>query len=74
LLFIGYDEEFGDEAFAAFMSAESTSGRAKADDNLFSFTMMAEQGEFLRVLSEISGASATTVPAIVAELVAATSV
>ena len=44
------------------------------DNNLFSFTMMAEQGEFLRVLSEISGASATTVPAIVAELVAATSV
>ena len=76
LLFIGYDEEFGDEAFAAFMSAESTSGRAKADDNLFSFTMMAEQGEFLRVLSGISGATvpATTVPAIVAELVAATSV
>ena len=77
LLFIGYDEEFQDEAFAAFMSAESTSGRAKADDNLFSFTMMAEQGEFLRVLSGISGATpspATTPAEIVAELVAATSV
>jgi len=39
-------------------------------------TMTAEQGEPLRVLSGISGAStpATTVTAIVAELVAATSV
>jgi hypothetical protein len=48
----------------------------KADDNLFSMTMTAEQGEPLRVLSGISGATvpATTPTAIVAELLAATSV
>ena len=76
LLFVGYDAESLDEGFAAFSSFESTSGRAKTDDNLFSMTMTAEQGEPLRVLSGISGAStpATTVTAIVAELVAATSV
>ena len=76
LLFIGYDEESLEEGFLAFESFESTSGRAKTDDNLFSMTMAAEQGEPLRVLSGISGAStpATTVTAIVAELIAATSV
>ena len=74
LLFIGYDAESLEEGFVSFASFESTSGRAKADDNLFSMTMTAEQGEPLRVLSGISGASATTVTAIVAELVAATSV
>jgi len=36
--------------------------------------MKAEQGEPLRILSGISGASATTKAAIVAELLAATSV
>lgn len=75
LLFIGYDAISLEEGFAAFSSAESTSGRAKTDDNLFSFTMQAQQDEFLRVLSGISGATvpATTVTAIVAELIAATS-
>jgi hypothetical protein len=76
LLFIGYDAESLDEGFVAFASFESTSGRAKSDDNLFSMTMTAEQGEPLRVLSGISGATvpATTPTAIVAELLAATSV
>jgi hypothetical protein len=74
LLFIGYDAESLEEGFVSFGSFESTSGRAKSDDNLFSMTMTAEQGEPLRVLSGISGASATTVTAIVAELKAATSV
>jgi hypothetical protein len=76
LLFIGYDAESLEEGFVAFASFESTSGRAKSDDNLFSMTMTAEQGEPLRVLSGISGATvpATTVTAIVAELLAATSV
>jgi len=72
ILFIGYDAESLDEGFAAFKSFESTSGRAKTDDNLFSMTMMADQGEPLRVLSELSGASATTATAIIAELLAAT--
>ena len=74
LLFIGYDEESLEEGFVAFSSFESTSGRAKTDDNLFSMTMKAEQGEPLRILSGISGASASTKAAIVAELLAATSV
>ena len=76
LLFVGYDAESLDEGFAAFASFESTSGRAKTDDNLFSMTMTAEQGEPLRVLSGISGATipAITPTAIVAELLAATSV
>jgi len=74
LLFIGYDEESLEEGFVAFASFESTSGRAKTDDNLFSMTMKAEQGEPLRILSGISGASASTPAAIVAELLAATSV
>ena len=76
LLFIGYDEESLDEGFVSFSSFESTSGRAKADDNLFSMTMSAEQGEPLRVLSGISGATspATTVTEIITELVDATSV
>lgn len=72
LLFIGADEDYGDDAFAAFQVAESTSGRAKTDDNLFSFSIRAEQGEFLRVLSGLSTVSATTVADIIAELVAAT--
>jgi len=77
LLFIGYDEESLEEGFVSFASFESTSGRAKTDDNLFSMTMMADQGEPLRVLSGISGASpspATTTAEIIAELKAATSV
>lgn len=74
LLFIGYDAESLDEGFVAFKSFESTSGKAKTDDNLFAMTMMADQGEPLRVLSGISGATATTPTAIVAELIAATSV
>jgi len=37
-------------------------------------TMMADQGEPLRVLSGLSGVSATTATAIVAELLAATNV
>lgn len=76
LLFVGYDEEALDEGFVAFSSFESTSGRAKSDDNLFSMTMSAEQGEPLRILSGVSGAfvPASTPTAIVAELIAATSV
>ena len=74
LLFIGYDGTYQEEAFVSFTSAESTSGRAKDDDNLFSMTMTAEQGEFLRVLSGLSSVSATTNAAIIAELIAATNV
>lgn len=77
LLFIGFDEESLEEGFVSFSSFESTSGRAKTDDNLFSMTMTADQGEPLRILSGISGASggaASTPTAIVAELLAATSV
>jgi len=74
LLFVGYDEESLDEGFVAFESFESTSGRAKTDDNLFSMTMGAEQGEPLRVLSALTGASATTTTQMVTELVNATTV
>lgn len=77
MLFVGYDEESLEEGFVAFESFASTSGKLKTDDNLFAMTMAAEQGEPLRILSGISGASggaASTPAAIVAELLAATSV
>lgn len=74
LLFIGYDGVALDEAFSTFQSLESTSGRAKTDANLFNFNLVASQGEIVRVLTGISGASATTTDTIVAELLAATSV
>jgi hypothetical protein len=76
LLFIGYDAVAEDEGFVSFQSSEFDSGRAKTDANLMAFNMRAEQGELLRVLSGISGATvpATTKPAIIAELLAATSV
>ena len=76
LLFVGYDAVAEEEAFAKFNNLESTSGKATSDENLFTMNLMAEQGEMLRVLSGISGAStpATTVVAIEAELIAATSV
>ena len=74
LLVIGWDAKAGFEAFAHQDTTESTSGVAKDDENLFTMTLMAEHQEYLRVLTEISGATATTVPAILAELIAATSV
>jgi len=74
LLVVGWDAKAGFEAFASHDTTESTSGVAKDDENLFTMTLMAEHQEYLRVLTEISGASATTVPAILAELIAATSV
>ena len=76
LLFVGYDAVAEAEGFAAFQSMDFDSGRAKTDANLMAFNMRAEQGELVRVLSGISGATvpATTKPAIIAELLAATSV
>jgi hypothetical protein len=77
LLFIGWDAKAEDEAFVKFKSLESTSGKAKTDDNLFNFILMAEHSEILRHLTSITGASggsATTKTAILAELLAATSV
>ena len=75
-LYIGNDNVYQEEAFARVTTTESTSGKAKEDDNLFAVTMSAEQGEYLRVLSGISGATtpATTAAQIRAELIAATSV
>lgn len=76
LLFIGYDAVAEEEAFLSFNSLESTSGKAVTDENLFTMTLTAEQGEMLRVLSGIASATvpATTKTAILAELIAATSV
>jgi hypothetical protein len=76
LLFVGYDAVAEAEGFAAFQSMEFDSGRAKTDANLMAFNMRAEQGELVRVLAGISGATvpASTKPAIIAELLAATSV
>jgi len=74
LLFVGYDEESLDEGFVAFESFASTSGKLKTDDNLFAMTMAAEQGEPLRVVSALTGATATTTTQIVTELVNATTV
>jgi len=74
LLFIGYDAITEDEGFVKFNNLESTSGKATSDANLFVMNLMAEQGEMLRVLSGLSGVSATTTTAIIAELVAATNV
>ena len=74
LLFIGYDAVAEDEGFLKFNNLESTSGKATSDENLFTMNLMAEQGEMLRVLSELSGVSATTTTAIEAELIAATNV
>lgn len=74
LLFVGYDAIVGEEGFLKHGTTESTSGRAKDDENMFSMTLTAEQGEFLRVLSGISGASATTKTEIIAELLDPTSV
>lgn len=74
LLFIGYDAVVGEEGFVKFSTAEGTSGKAKTDDALYTFTMMAEQGELVRVLSGLSTVSATTTTAIVTELLAATNV
>lgn len=73
-IFVGWDAISGDEAFARFQTAETTTGRAKTDANLTSFSMMAEQSELCRILTGISGATATTPAAIAAELIAATSV
>lgn len=75
-IFVGWDAISGDEAFARFQTAETTTGRAKTDANLTSFSMMAEQAELCRILTGISGATtpATTASAIAAELIAATSV
>jgi len=74
LLFVGWDAIAEDEGFAKFSNLESTSGKATSDEALFSMNLMAEQGEMMRVLSGISGATATTTVAIEAELIAATSV
>lgn len=74
LLFVGYDAIAEDEGFVKFNNLESTSGKATTDENLFSMNLMAEQGEMVRILSEISGVSATTLTAIRAELIAATNV
>lgn len=76
LLFIGYDAVSEEEGFLTHQTAEGTTGRAKDDDNYTSVTLVAQQGEYVRVLSEISGttpASETTAE-IVAELLAATNV
>lgn len=72
LLVIGYDAKAGFEAFLHQETTESTSGRAKDDENLFSMTLRAEHQEYLRVLSEVDGE--TTVAGIVAELLAGTNV
>lgn len=72
LLFAGYDAVSQEEGFLTHQTAEGTTGRAKDDDPLTSVTLVAEQGEYVRVLSEISGATATTTAEIVAELLAAT--
>jgi hypothetical protein len=76
LLYVGWDVEAEFEAFLKYQSHEFTSGRAKSDANLFQLNLMAEHSEPLRVLSGISGATvpATTKAAIIAELLAATSV
>jgi hypothetical protein len=76
LLFVGYDKIVENEGFLKHGTTESTSGRGKTDANLFSATLTAEQGEYVRVLSGISGATvpATTKTAIIAELLVPTSV
>lgn len=74
LLFIGYDAVAREEGFLTHQTAEYSTGRAKDDDNFMSPTLVAEQGEYVRILSEISGATATTTEAIIAELLAATNV
>lgn len=76
LLFIGYDAIAQEEGFLTNSTSASTTGKLKTDDNFTTPTLVAEQGEYIRVLSGISGATvpATTTPAMVAELIAATSV
>ncbi len=74
LYFVGFDAIVEEEGFLKHGTTEATSGRAKDDDNLFSMTLTAQQGEFVRVLSEISGATATTKAEIIAELLDPTSV
>ena len=74
LLFVGYDSIGEDESFLSYTSNESTSGKAQEDDNLFSMVLTATQSEILRVVTGLSGVSATTKTAIIAELVAATNV
>lgn len=75
-LFVGYDAVVGEEGFVRFNTAASSTGKAKGDAALMTFTMTAEQVELVRGLSGISGATvpATTAVAIAAELIAATSV
>jgi hypothetical protein len=76
LFFVGYDKVATDEGFLTHQTAAATTGRAKADDNLTSVSLIAEQGEYVRVLSGISGTTppSTTTAAIIAELLAATNV
>ncbi len=73
---VGYDAVVGEEGFVRFNTAASSTGKAKGDAALMTFTMTAEQVELVRGLSGISGATvpATTAVAIAAELIAATSV
>lgn len=74
LLIIGYDAIGGFESFATFQSEESTTGRAKTDDNLTQFNMVALQSELIRTISSLTGAGATTTDDMVVELLAATNV
>lgn len=71
-LFVGYDAIGAQESFARYQTGEAGTGRAKTDANLTSISLMAEQSEFCRIITELSGVTATTAVAIAAELVAAT--
>jgi hypothetical protein len=76
LLFVGYDKIVESEGFLKHGTTQSTSGKVKTDANLFTATLKAEQGEYLRVLTGVSGATvpAATKTAIIAELLVPTSV
>lgn len=75
-LVVGFDETFTDESFLEVTKSDFTSGKKKEDSNGFVVTLEGKMGEKCRQLTGISGATvpATTVAAIEAELVAATSV
>lgn len=75
-LVVGFDEVFTDESFLEVTKSEFDSGKKKEDTNGFVVTLEGKMGEKCRQLTGISGATtpATTVAAIEAELVAATSV
>lgn len=75
-LVVGFDEVFTDESFLEVTKSEFDSGKKKEDTNGFVVTLEGKMGEKCRQLTGISGATtpATTVSAIEAELVAATSV